>query len=471
MATSEPPPFLLSVIDNVVPRGHVVKFLFFAEPPGSDESAVVDTLRDGLSKTLKTIVQLSGTVQATGQKGELCVTGPWNTIDDIFLVKDLRSNVGLEYRQLKGEKFPLKDLDKSLILPTAGMERDEKPVMLVQLNIINGGIIMVLCLHHSFSDGNGTVAIVKLWAAYCRGEDGSRLVTREIIDRKRLTQAWESWESTTITGFLIGIYYTVLGSLIWRIHMWTKMSRRTAGIATTHNERAMFFFSKSRLAELKLMASSSERAKDDDVWISTNDALCALIGCCAHSSKNEEIRATTDRMCSLRVVVNLRRRLGTPLPADYIGNAVGTILVSIPSQSVDSTPAKVAEIAHLVRNQIKQSHEHHFRRFFAILKSTPDLATAEHSIGAGPSEDRLSFTSWANQSFYDINWGDVIGAKVERVRCYCLKNLCVIMPKLEGSGFAEEEGGLEVMITLEKGQMGRLKQNELFMRFAEWRCV
>lgn len=101
MATSEPPPFLLSLIDNVGPRDHVVTVLFFAEPPASDPSAIVDTLRDGLSKTLKTIIQLSGTVQATGQRGGLCVTGPWNTIDDIFLVKDLRSNVGLEYRQLK----------------------------------------------------------------------------------------------------------------------------------------------------------------------------------------------------------------------------------------------------------------------------------------------------------------------------------------------------------------------------------
>ena len=466
MATSEPPPFLLSLIDNVVPRRHTCKVFFFAEAPGSDVSAVVDTLRDGLSKTLKTIIQLSGTVQATGQKGGLCVTGPWNTIDDIFLVKDLRSNVGLEYRQLKDEKFPLKDLDKSLIVPTAGIERDEKPVMLVQLSIINGGIIMVLCLHHSFTDANGTVAIVKLWAAYCRGEDGSRLVTQEIIDRKRLTQAWES---TTITGFLIGIYYMVVGSLLWRIHTWTQMSRRTAGIPTTHNETAMFFFSKSRLAELKLMASSSERAKDDDVWISTKDALCALIGCCAHSSINEEISATTDRMCSLRVVVNLRRRLRTPLPADYIGNAVGSILVSIPRQSVDSTPAKVAEIAHLVRNQIKQRDERYFRKLIAILKSVPDLATVEDSTGAGPSEDRLSFTSWANLSCYDINWGDVIGTKVERVRYYGFEDLCVIMPEMEGSRFAEDEGGLEVVITLEKGQMGRLKQNEFFMRFAEWR--
>lgn len=348
------------------------------------------------------------------------------------------------------------------------MERDEKPVMLVQLNIINGGIIMVLCLHHSFTDANGTVAIVKLWAAYCRGEDGSRLVTREIIDRKRLTQAWES---TTITGFLIGIYYMFLASLTILVHICTKMGRRTAGIATTHNERATFFFSKSRLAELKLMASSSERAKDDDVWISTKDALCALIGCCAHSSINEEIRATTDRMCSLRVAVNFRRRLRTPLPADYIGNAVASMLVSIPSQSVDSTPAKVAEIAHLVRDQIKQCDEHFFRKVMAILKCVPDLVMVSDSLRAGPSEDLLFFTSWANLSYYDINWGDVIGAKVERVRCYGEENLCVIMPEMEGSGFAEDEGGLEVVITLEKGQMGRLKQNELFMRFAEWRCV
>ena len=465
MAESEPPPLLLTPIDNIVPRGYVEYLLFFPAPPASEVSAVVDTLRDGLSKTLKAIIQLSGTIQVFDQKGGLCVTGPWNTVDDIVLVKDLRHDGGLEYRQLKDQKFPLKDLDRSIIVPVDRMEMNEKPVTLVQLNIIKGGMIVALCLHHSCTDANGTAAIAKVWAAYCRGEDGSRLVSGEMIDRRRLTKIWGG---TNLKTVLLGIYYMLLGSLIWRIYKWTRKCKETAAPPET----AILFFPKGKLAELKSMVSSSERAKDDDVWVSTNDALCALIGCCAHSSRDEEIRAMTDRSCSILAVVNLRHRLHPPLPVDYIGNAVGSILVPIPSQVVDSTLAKVVKTAHLIRDQIKQRDESYLRKLLALLRYVPDWPSVAESTEAGAFEDRFKFTSWANLCFYDLDWGNVVGAKVERVRSKTYDaNLCIILPELKSPGFADDERGIEVVVNFEKGQMGRLKQNELFVKFAEWRCT
>ena len=60
--------------------------------------------------------------------------------------------------------------------------------MLVQMNIIRGGFIIALCMHHSFTDANGTVAVVRIWAAYCRRENGSRLITRDMVERERLMQ-------------------------------------------------------------------------------------------------------------------------------------------------------------------------------------------------------------------------------------------------------------------------------------------
>lgn len=57
------------------------------------------------------------------------------------------------------------------------------------------------------------------------------------------------------------------------------------------NQAAVFFFPKSKLAELKSMASIKEQGEDDKTWVSTNDALCALLGCCFHSAMNNDMRA------------------------------------------------------------------------------------------------------------------------------------------------------------------------------------
>ena len=491
MATSEAPPFLLTPIDNITPRRYSSKMLFFPESPGSDVYTVVNTLRDGLAKTLEAISPLSGTVKTFGEKGAVCVTAPWSTVDDIFHVKDLRYDGELEYRNLRDRHFPLENLDPNILMPSAAMPlgvpfKGEKPVMLVQTNIIKGGMIMALCMHHSFTDGNGTTAIASVWAAYCRGDDGQRLITQEMVDRGRLMRGCESAsladvpeftmrpieEEASSSGVLFHIRTLVSDRLMVPLCRWstsTQKSESNALPGRSQFESAIFFFPKKSLIELKIMAYAGDRSEDGESWISTNDALCALLGCCVHSARREELRTMADRSCIVQIVVGGRRRLDPPLPAEYIGNIVSCIRVFIPSRSIDSTPAKISEIAHLIRDQIEQCDARYFRKMIAALSSVRDLARV---IPTPPSqfEDALYFSSWANQSFYEINWGDAVGARIERVRNPAdFPNFCFIMPELKGAGFKGDDCGLEIQIRLEKGQMRRLKQNELFMRFAQWR--
>ena len=121
------------------------------------------------------------------------------------------------------------------------------------------------------------------------------------------------------------------------------------------------------------MASAREH-EDADAWISTNDALCALISCCIASTRDKQRRTMTDKYWSFDVAVNARRLLHPPLPTDYIGNTLSSIKISQPSQSVESTPAKVARTAYLIRDQIQQLDEQHVRKAIAALASVGDLA-------------------------------------------------------------------------------------------------
>ena len=445
---------------------------------------VVDTLRDGLSKTLEAIPLLSGTMQIVNRRGALCVTAPWLTVDDIFSVNDLTQKPGPEYQDLRHRQFPLEDLDVKAVLPLGRMMKSEKTVMLVQVNIIKGGVIVALCLHHCFTDESGIFAVSKVWATYCRGDDGSRLITREMIDREPLMQGCKNASLADISGFslrpaeevassggmLTYIHTIALGWLTALFSWCTTMTsaKNPKGTAPPQTESGIFFFPKGRLAELKSMASVRDPQEDGDWWISTNDALCALISCCIASARDEKIRAMTDRSWVLWMAVGTRRMLD--LPADYIGNVVSLIRVSAISRNVESTPAKVAEVARLIRAQIKRRDESYVRKVIGALSSIEDLTRIVRAP-LSASEDGVRFSSWAGMEFYGLDWGDAIGAKIERVRWLLLREgyqICIIMPELGIPSHTGQDCGLEVAIYgVEKGQMGRLKQNELFMRFAQ----
>ena len=264
-------------------------------------------------------------------------------------------------------------------------------------------------------------------------------------------------------------YNRICGPLMARFYRWTGGTEVYPGFAAFHDELAVFFFPTSKLAELKVMASSSNGKIDDNEWISTQDALCALISCCVHSTRDEEILKKTDRIISTSLLVGCRSKLEPPLPADYIGNCLDYAAISLPSRGEDSTPARVAEMAHLLRDQIKQRDDSYLRKKMAALKSVADLARVELAGGV-VCEDRVGFSSWSNQNWYNIDWGDVVGANIERVRFTGSRDNGTILPELKGPGFAEDERGLEVVLRLKKGQMDRLKRNELFRRFAMWRC-
>lgn len=455
MATSGPSSFLLAPLDNGITRIYVPKLLFFPEPVDSDVFAVIDLLRQGLSRTLEAMPLLSGTLQVVDHKGALCVTAPWATVDEIFKVNDLRDEGGPGYQSLRDKRFPLKDLDASL-LPLASMTKSEKTVMLVQMNIIKGGFIMTLCLHHSFTDGNGTSAIAKVWAAFCGGEDGSRLLTKEVLDRERLMHGWENAKLADVPE------YGILSDV-------SRYAISPTRSSAPHIDDAIIFFPKSKLVELKTMASASKH-EDRNGWISTNDVLCALLSCCLASATYAETRA--DRSWVLNMVVGGRRLLDPPLPEDYIGNVLSFIRLSTPSHTIDSSLAEVAEVAHLIREKVKERDERYFRKLIAALSSVEDL-TKLRVAPPSPSEDGLKITSWANQDFYNLSWGDAIGSGVERVRPYFpgATGFCVILPELKAPAFAGDDCGLEVALYgVERHHMERLKQDGFFMRFAQWRC-
>ena len=232
----------------------------------------------------------------------------------------------------------------------------------------------------------------------------------------------------------------------------------------------IFFFSRAKLAELKSMASRKERDETGSGWISTNDALCSLFGCCVHSASTLDDE-DDDKQAVIGVAVNMRSFLDPPLPSDSIGNVLNRLRIIVPRETLEPTPKRITEIAHLIRQKINLLDQESYRRTISFLKSLPDISRAD--ILVPESQDVIGFSSWSKLNFYDIDWGNVVGIKIERVRA-CIaagfKDFGIFLPELNKPRFETDQCGLEVLIWLEESKMQRLKQDPLFNRFATCRC-
>ena len=194
----------LTPLDLILPPHHIVKLLYFPRS-NPDIGSIASNLRTGLQRTFEALPILLGTVQSDNdgqrrQEGLLCVDLPWMEINEVFAVNDLTDCQDLVYTDLKREHFPMTTSERykfcSVLYNSDGsMKTVPSPVMMAQVNFIPGGMILAVCSHHAFMDGTGTATIVGMWAAFCRGENGAKLLTESMWNRSRLMPGDGSEES------------------------------------------------------------------------------------------------------------------------------------------------------------------------------------------------------------------------------------------------------------------------------------
>ena len=479
----EYPPSPLTPLDNLVSGIYDHKVLFFPAS-GSGVSSIAQNLTSALAQTFKAIPLLSGTIAPfpdARQKGRWAVTGPWRTSEDAIAVKDLRETDYPSYESLRSKHFPMSDIDYPVLMPTqfsmlfqkVKSPIVEKPVMLAQINYIKGGIGLGMMINHAFTDGSGTVTVARVWAAYCRGEDGSQLVSPDLVDRSRLM---EGENSAKIEDLGDHLYYADSAQPPSK-----PKSEPFAG--------ELFFFTKAKLKELKEMVSKLE--SDETSWISTNDALASLIWCCVidaqkasicdnlvvHSIPDDNIsmKDWLDNHHSSRLgfLMDARQMAKPPLPAGFVGNVFTWGSIVKPLSTVTSTPEGVSECAHSLRRKVKEYGDDYLPRLVGAVNSVPDISR----VRLGRTDlDEWSFgvNSWAAMEWYDLDWGQIVGGRVERIRIQESKamNFCRVLPEIKGCEGRDQAAGLEVIISMSSAhKMKILMENELFNRFVKWRCT
>lgn len=459
----------LSPLDQIMPRVHVRLVLCIPTQGSSeqDHAIVFSALEKGLQQTLVEIPYLGGVVgEDKHTSGKVHIApGPGVSLR----LKNVKHDPKLSYQKLKESHFPLSSFGGDVKAPSDMISLGPNPpVMAAQVNIVQGGVLLAIGIHHSAMDAAGYSTVLQTWASHTRtyflsnaasGDEvaKSSSLSSDSLDRNPLMKA--STKAAVDPRVKI------------KDHPQYKLELTPPAKESEHPPAAppefkippmdptVFYFAASKLAALKQSASPIPS------FISTNDALCALLWSSITRARTLPESSTEGQgspSSRLGFAVDGRRRLAPPLPPSYVGNVNIYASTRLPISTL-SKKANLNSIASSIRTAVTEIDNDRIQDIISLITSLPNVTDLKQGFNSFLGPD-LAISSWRDMGLIGLDWGTGIG-KIEAVRIpkVGFDGLCVVLPALT-------DGGLEVLVGLEDGAMERLKADETFMAVAEVRC-
>lgn len=450
----------LSALDQAMSQLYGRHFVCFPYDDNRDKGQTVSILKEGLLRTMMSLPFLAAeVVPAEGPKKGWVELKSGRDIE--FIVKDLADSPiwTKSYAELDVQKMPISELDGDIlapcgIWPTPG---SRAPVIAIQANFIKGGLILCLCPHHSVLDAVAFGTLWRIWAQNCRdvpesdGGKGRLCLTGAVVDKRALLEVPPSAK----------IYDPVAPPI-------TPAEKSTLNTLPPR-KLIMLHFSTTSLAKLKSDVSSSYDISSGtdkaQAWISTNDALSALLWCCInnvrHTRHLSEGTADLYPRSTLGMAVNVRSKINPPFPANFLGGNM--ILYAKPQRAMNRAPSlhTVSKAAREIRTSVSMINDRYIRSVIASIESLPDVTDLPEAFFPNHPETDLPISSWADLPLYDLDWGRAIGSKAAYVRLPKgqLVRFCIVLPRLL-------DGSLEVLLSQRTDDIDCLMRDELIARYA-----
>lgn len=461
----------LSLLDQIMPRVNTRLVCCIPLQSSNTEAqiAISTNLEKGLHETLKQIPFLGGIIGEDQDGSDKVHITPGPGV--LFRTRDLTDDTSFNYQNLRDKHFPLSSFDGEVLIPVGMMPSGSMPpVMAAQASFVLGGLLLAVGIHHSIMDAAGLGTLLRTWAVNVRVSTlgGSSSITSISLpststDRVLLQRFIKNADFDPIEKIKDHPQYKIENNPQPPVRSDDESPPPPPKLSLPPMTVAIFHFSATDLAQLK----SSQTPSSAGSYISTNDALCALLwhsivkarNLALPSYKGEE--TPQDGPCSmLGFAVDGRTRLSPSLPQTYLGNVNIYSSISLPISSLISS-STLPDTAAAIRSAVMQVDSPRIHDILALIAALPVPTALKPGFNSFLGLD-LAITSWRNMGVLGLDWG--IG-KVERVR----------IPKAEFDGLCilmeAEGGGVEVVVGLEKVHMERLRSDKVFMRFSEFRGI
>lgn len=457
--------------------------MLFPLSTGVENRDLYGTLKAGLSLTLSEIPLIGGHLapEEGPQSGRLQIN-----IEEgygiKFVYQDLptshRAGFNYSYDQLQRDHFPISALDPDKIQSVPFAVTSPRPATMgVQATFIHHGLILSTCIHHRVSDALGLATVLKVWAKNTRIVDamnGSDLVAanykfRETsMDRAPMRKGLKGAQMRDFPEYRVHKVPKEINPGLAKQVLAPQGSSSASTSLSAPLKLCIFRISAPQLSQLKSAASAPNPS---DEWISTNDALCALLWRHITRARTRAVfTANFGPLCpetplNFSLALEARRRMVPALPEEYLGNAIFHCPITSDFGTVTSSSVPLHAIAKLIREAVTRYDSAKIHGVIGLIDSMAQATDLLMRVHDDPMRG-LVVTSWVDTGLYQLEWGGGLG-KAESVRLPGVTlpggtPVCGIFPRMP-------DGGLEVLVNLEVESIEALRGDQEFAIFAEWR--
>ena len=444
---------------------YCVIVLGFALPDEAKRQIVISTLQHASLKLSEIYPWLSGQIvhdkpskeEALRSSGSFRIA-PYDAHDGKpwVQVKDC-TKILPSYEEYIAAKAPTSMLDGSILSPYRGIPESHDfskpaPVILLQVNLVKGGVLLTFNGMHHAMDMTGLGALIRQFAALCRGESPSaEEIKAGNMDQKTAVPILPADEKPDpLPNFRRESKLANPG--------WAGMPVAAPWI--------YFRFPASTALRLKQEAQAELSPPDTIEYITTNDAISAffwqrltLIRSKRHQEQDSSASSSPKTTQLLRPIHG-RRSLNPPLPLTYLGHMVTVIGTALPLSQMQN--ASLSSLAIQLRTTIiKEATEHHFRSMATLLHHEPDKTTFGYEANMNPELDIMP-SSWADLGLYTQSFGPDLGVPgfVRRPILAEVLGLTYLMPRTR-------EGDWDLCTSLTEEDVKGLEGDRVFSTLVE----
>lgn len=453
----------LTSLERIGPKGYLRYVFLFQLSENYDLERVVDVLKAGYN-TAKNRISVIGCEAVpdadSKQAGVLKLQRLQDGDMEDIIVKDLRAQGSFSetYGELKSKNFPVSAFDAEILCRRSvwALPGEKLPISLVQANFIEGGLILTWCILHMVGDGTSFYVWAKVWAEECRRAQGL-----EIIQPVQLPEAIFSDRERVM-----------------------RPSGRNRGLLEDHPEYAIpsstpdvalrkmlsldhrgqvFYFSAQALASLKAEASPKNATKpSDQEWISTNDALSALLWRTVMAVQWPLESLEGDPESVFNIAIDGRERTDPPVHPSTLGCFLEYIAVKAPIREILGF-ATLADLAIMIRKAIQRADKQFTDDVITLVDRLEDVNQLFPTAFLDVPGFHCVQSSWVKFDLYSLDWGSMLGGRIDSVRAPhvgVINGLQVVLPILP-------DGGIEVLVGVEANSLDKLLHEPLWTRFAQ----